>query len=95
MMTYGVMAALIGGSASEEPPIILPETPCRYKLSKYEKETQMISAPQIFEVDYDVISPHAELEKIISDVLEVLIKKPSQLDLEMLSMMDDDIWDLF
>ena len=55
----------------------------------------MISAPQIFEVDYDVIYPHAELEKIISDVLEVLIKKPSQLDLEMLSMMDDDIWDLF
>lgn len=73
-----------------EPSIILPEIPYKYK-----KEVLLISAPQISEGSYQTVSVYTELERIIWDVLAILTKKPSQLDLEMLSTMDDDIWDLF
>lgn len=74
----------------EKTSIILPEVPYKYK-----KENPMISAPLINESSYQLTSVYTELEKIIWNVLMVLTKKPSQLDLEMLSVMDDDIWDLF
>ena len=45
--------------------------------------------------EYKVETPMIYMPHIILDVLAILTKKPSQLDLEMLSVMDDDIWDLF
>lgn len=90
IVTYGLVATLICNNTLGEPSIILPEIPY-----KYQKEVPLVSAPQISEGSYQTISAYTELERIIWDVLAILIKKPSQLDLEMLSTMDDDIWDLF
>lgn len=82
------MAATLMGNINKSS-FILPDISYEYKV-----ETPMIYVPQITESFYQVESRY-ELEKIILDVLAVLTKKPSQLDLEMLSVMDDDIWDLF
>lgn len=90
IVTYGLMATLICNNMLGETSIILPEIPYKYK-----KEVSMISAPRIDESGYHSVSVYTELEKTIWHVLAVLTKEPSQLDLEMLSTMDDDIWDLF
>lgn len=88
VLTSTLMAATLMGNINDAS-FILPDIPYEYKV-----ETPMIYMPHITESFYQVESKY-ELEKIILDVLAILTKKPSQLDLEMLSVMDDDIWDLF
>ncbi len=91
ILTYsgGLMATLLCNTSFDELSTIIPE-----RNYKYSVEKSIISGPQINE-NYESISAYTELEKIIWDVLAILTKKPTQLDLEMLSTMDDNIWELF
>lgn len=84
------MATLLCNTTFDELSTIIPEINYKYSV-----EQPIISGPQINENYYESISAYTELEKVIWDVLAILTKKPTQLDLEMLSTMDDNIWELF
>lgn len=100
-MNYGLMATMIcnNNMLCNNEFIFPQEFKSPKGIYRRRKDQSIISAPKI-NCSYTPITlsntGYSELEKIVWDVLDILLsKQPTQLDLEMLSTMNDDIWDLF
>lgn len=91
-ITWGMTAIAACNNMPGSPATMLPEIQC-----KYVKEIPGISVPQISEVyqSKSIYALYTDQERMILDVLAVMTREPSKLDLDMLAAMDDDIWDLF
>lgn len=95
-MNYGLMATIICNNRE----FFFPqEFEAPKNIYQQRIDQPIISIPKI-SCEYTPTmfsnTEYSELEKIVWDVLDILLsKQPTQLDLEMLSTMNDDIWDLF